>query len=158
MKANFQIKGIESNSFLHLFDLTDEELSNIDAKRIVVDEKPGYPCRISLKEANIGETIITIPFKHHDVDSPYKASGPIFVRENVATAKLDTNEIPEILQQRFLSLRVYDDKHMMIDAKTTNGKNIKEVIQDLFLNENAQYIHIHNANPGCYNCRVERVN
>ena len=157
MKTNFQIKGIESNRIHHLFSLTDDELSNIKAKRILVDEKPGYPCRISLQEASIGESIIAVPYIHHDVNSPYKASGPIFVRNKVQTAKLEINEVPEILQHRLLSIRAYNSNAMMIDATTAQGSHVEKTIRELFQNILVQYLHIHNANPGCFNCCVERA-
>ncbi|MBL4659634.1 MAG: DUF1203 domain-containing protein [Alcanivoracaceae bacterium] len=156
-KIKFQIKAIKHNEVQHLFSLTNDELSKYNAKRILVNEKPGYPCRVSLKEANIGETIITFPYNHHDVDSPYNATGPIFIRDNVQTATPKVNVIPEILQNRFLSVRIYDSQNMMIDATTIQGKDLKSTIQKLFQNKFAHYIHIHNANPGCYNCSVERA-
>jgi len=157
IKIKFQIKAIEYNEVQHWFSLTKDELSRRNARRILVDEKPGYPCRVSLKDANIGETIIAFPYNHHDVKSPYNTTGPIFIRSNVQTAKLKVNEIPEILQNRFLSIRVYDSLHMMIDASTTQGKNLKTTILKLFQNKSAHYMHIHNANPGCYNCSAERA-
>ncbi len=156
MKTNFQIKGLESNSFHHLFGLTDKELNKINAKRIVVDENLSYPCRISLKDAEIGEKIIAMHFIHHDVSSPYKSSGPIFIREHVTTLILKVNELPQVLENRYLSLRGYDNKHMMVNALTTQGNVVNNEIQFLFADDNVEYIHIHNANPGCYSCRVER--
>ncbi len=46
---------------------------------------------------------------------------------------------------------------MMIEAKTLEGKDIRNEIKVIFSNEMASYIQIHNANPGCYNCQVNRV-
>jgi len=154
---NFQVRAIDSKLFAHYFEMSDSELTKIQATRIKVDEKPGYPCRISLQEANIGEIIIALPYMHHNVNSPYKASGPIFIRMNVKTTKLEVNEIPEILQKRLLSIRAYNSQNMMIDATLSQGKNLKTNIKKLFQNSITQYIHIHNANPGCFNCYVERV-
>jgi len=156
-KINFKVKAIEYKNVSHLFKLTDEELSKLAAARIVVDEKPGFPCRISLQEANIGETIIALSYSHHNVNSPYKSSGPIFIRADVTTAQPETNEIPAILTHRLLSIRAYDCDHMMINATITQGEELKKAIQSFFANESILYLHIHNANPGCFNCHVERA-
>jgi hypothetical protein len=156
MDVNFRIAALDNN-FNNLFNWGKSELASKGAIKIIVDEKPGYPCRVSLEDAEIGEEVILLPFKHHDTDSPYQASGPVFVRKNAIPANLEINEIPKMLLHRLLSLRVYDRKGMMIDARTTAGKELKEAIQDIFKNRSADYIHIHNASPGCYNCQVNRV-
>ena len=70
-----------------LFRLSDEELHERSAQWLVADAKPGYPCRVTLEDAEIGERVLAVPFIHHDVQSPYRASGPVFVRESAQTAK-----------------------------------------------------------------------
>lgn len=156
MNINFKIVAIENN-YNHLFDLTKEELVVKGVIKMVVDVKPGYPCRVSLKDAEIGEDVILFPFKHHLTNSPYQASGPIFVRKNAKIVDLKVNEIPKMLFMRLQSLRIYNEKGIMIDAKTLEGKNIRKEIELIFKNKQASYIQIHNANPGCYNCQVNRV-
>jgi len=158
MKTQFIIKPLSDNAFSHLMQLSQQELTKHQAKWISVDSKPGYPCRVSLAEADIGERVLAIPFFHHDVDSPYRASGPIFVREHAKTADIKPNQIPEILKQRLLSLRAYNSKNMMCDAAIFQGEeNLIKGIKNFFENPEITYIHIHNANPRCFNCSVERV-
>ena len=156
MNVNFKILAIE-NDFNHLFDLSKEELASKGVVKLIVDEKPGYPCRVSLEDAEIGEEVLLLPFQHHKTKSPYQSSGPIYVRKNARKANLVINEIPVMLTHRLQSLRVYDNKGMMIDAKTIEGNKLKNEIEDIFKNNSADYIQIHNANPGCYNCQVNRV-
>jgi hypothetical protein len=156
MSVQFKISAIENN-FNQLFNLTKEELKSKGAVKMIVDEKPGYPCRASLEDAEIGEEIILFPFQHHKTDSPYQSSGPIFVRRNAKNPNLDVNEIPKMLLHRLLSLRVYDNTGMMIDAKTTEGEKLKNEIEVIFNNNSAHYIQIHNSSPGCYNCQVNRT-
>ena len=45
----------------------------------------------------------------------------------------------------------------MIDAATIEGENIEGSIQEMFSNEKAKYIQVHNAGPGCYNCQIDRI-
>jgi hypothetical protein len=77
MQTPFIIKPLSHNTFSHLMQLSQQELAEHHAKWITVDSNPGYPCRVSLAEAEIGERVLAIPFYHHDVDSPYRALGPI---------------------------------------------------------------------------------
>jgi hypothetical protein len=37
-----------------------------------------------------------------------------------------------------------------------NGSELEDNIRRLFTDDNVSYLHIHNARPGCYNCRVVR--
>ncbi len=153
----FQIKAIPYHQFVHLFSATEKELQNIGAIKMVVDEQPGFPCRVSLQDAAIGEEVILLPFQHHKTNSPYQAVGPIFVRKNAVEASLDKNDIPTMLLHRLLSLRCYNEIGIMIEANVIEGKIISETLQTLFANNDIAYIHVHNAKPGCYNCRVVRV-
>lgn len=123
---------------------------------MIVDEKPGYPCRVSLADAEVGETVLLVPFTHHDVSSPYRASGPIFVREGATTANPRAGEIPTMFRHRLLSIRGYDADAMMVSAEVVDGTDLEDNIRRLFADETVEYLHIHNARPGCYNCRVVR--
>ncbi len=154
--TTFKIKAIEED-FNYLFALNDSELKEKGMIKITVDQYPGYPCRISLEDAQIGEEVLLFPYKHHKTTSPYQASGPIFIRKNVQTAILETNEIPKLLNHRHLSLRCYDKSGIMIEATTCNGKEVRQELDELFKNSRVSYVHIHNAKPGCYNCVAERV-
>jgi len=157
MNTSFQFIALPSEQFAPLFSQSDAELQAIGARRMVVDEKPGYPCRVSLADAEVGETVLLIPFTHHDVSSPYRASGPIFVRKGVSTASPIAEEIPIMFRHRLLSIRGYDAAAMMVAAEVVNGTDLETTIRRLFTNEHVSYLHIHNARPGCYNCRVVRA-
>ena len=153
---NFRIKALDDHQFSELFNLSIEELEKIGAVKMIVDEYPGFPCRVSLEDAEIGEEVILLPYQHHKTSSPYQSSGPIFVRKIAKTSTYDLNEIPKMFNHRLLSLRGYDKYAIMKDASVIEGTNLKAQILKTFENNEIQYIHIHNAKPGCYNCLVER--
>jgi len=157
MKYNFIISGIKQNEVQHLFCLNERELQAKGIFKIKVDEKPGFPCRISLEDVNIGEEILAFSYEHHKVNSPYRSSGPVFVRFGVEEASLGKNEMPEMLNHRYLSLRAYDNEGMKIDATTIQGKTLEDTIQTIFDNEKVRYIQVHNAKPGCYICQIDRM-
>lgn len=154
---NFKIKALDDKEFAALFNLDNSALEKIGAMRMTVDKFPGFPCRVSLEDAEIGEEVILLPYQHHKTTSPYQASGPIFIRKLAKTPNLYINEIPKMLHHRLLSLRGYDKNGMMKEACVTEGNSLKEQIESTFENAEIDYIHIHNARPGCYNCIVERV-
>jgi hypothetical protein len=157
MNSSFRLIALPYERFTTLFGQSDAELEAIGARRMIVDEKPGYPCRVSLADAEVGETVVLVPFTHHDVSSPYRASGPIFIREGATMARPGPDEIPIMLRHRLLSVRGYDAASMMVSAEVLEGSKLEENIGRLFADESVSYLHIHNARPGCYNCRVERA-
>ncbi len=157
MRSDFQFVALPIENFSHLFSMNDEELESYGARRVNVDSHPGYPCRASLMDAPVGERVILTPFRHHDVGSPYQSSGPIFVRENVQTAKPDVNEIPVMFRHRVLSVRAYDETAIMKNARVVKGEALEETIRDFFTSGSIAYLHIHNAGPGCFNCMVQRA-
>ncbi|QCX38439.1 DUF1203 domain-containing protein [Aureibaculum algae] len=154
---SFRIYALDDKKFSQLFELSDFELEKIGGKRMTVDENPGFPCRVSLEDAAIGEEIILIPYDFHNTIGPYQAKGPIFIRRNIKTKKLAKNEIPKMLNHRLLSFRGYDKNGIMKSAITEKGDKTKEIIEKVFDNDEIEYIHIHNASPGCYNCEVKRI-
>jgi len=156
MNINFKISAIE-NIYNPLFKLTSEELSERNIVKMLVDEKPGYPCRVTLEDAEIGEEVLLLPLEHHKTTSPYKASGPVFIRKNAVKVDLAINEIPKMLFKRQQTLRLYDTNGMMIAAKSPSADEIRKEIETLFKNPKAKYIQVHNTNPGCYNCQVHKI-
>jgi hypothetical protein len=157
MRRSFRFVALESDRFAPLFSATDEELRALNARRQVVDESPGFPCRVSLADAEVGETVLLVPFVHHDVSSPYRGSGPIFVRMGATTATPEVNEVPPMFRHRRLSIRAYDAGAMMVAAEVAQGSELETVIERLFANDEVSYLHVHNAGPGCYACRVARA-
>lgn len=122
----------------------------------IADANPGFPCRVSLEDAPVGERVFLLNYGHHLSISPYRASGPIYVREAATTARPDVNEVPPFLRGRTLSVRAYDNKGMMRLAEVRAGADLGSCIQALFRKTEIDYLHIHNAGPGCYMCEVIR--
>jgi len=124
---------------------------------LVADANPGYPCRVSLRDAEVGEKLLAISHTHLVAASPYQACGPIFVREQAVQAHPACNEIPMMFKHRKLSVRAYDKQAWMIDAMVCDGNDLEQIIRALFNNKHASCLHIHNAGPGCFNCSVVRM-
>src|SRR5690606_32870063 len=118
---HFQISGLPLSPFAPLFSLSDEELARHDARRVVADKRPGFPCRVSLRDAEVGERLILLNHEHLSVSSPYRSRHAIYVRESATEARLAIDEVPEQLRIRLLSIRAFDTQGMMKGAEVTPG-------------------------------------
>jgi hypothetical protein len=154
---SFRIRGLPSEQFAHLFDLSDEELASRGAIRRVADNRtPGYPCRVSLTDSREGDELLLVNYEHHDVQSPYRMRFAIYVRKGEESYHA-INEVPEQLRIRTLAVRAFDNLGMMIGWELVAGKDLEAAIERLLANPQSAYLHIHYAAPGCYAARVERV-
>jgi hypothetical protein len=155
--ASFQLIGIPPEQFAHLFELSPEKLARRGMARITADAKPGYPCRVSLQDAEPGETLLLLPYEHQPALSPYRASGPVYVRQGAAFANLQPGVVPSYVTVRLISIRSYDARHMMTAAEVRPGGDVADEIEQQFRNPDVAYIHLHNAKRGCFSCRVDRA-
>jgi hypothetical protein len=155
-RMSFQITALPAREFAPLFALSDAELARQGALRMLVDRTPGFPCRVSLRDAEPGESVLLINYEHLPVAGPYRARHAIFVRQHALEARLAVNEIPQSLQIRLLSLRAYDQAGMMLDAEVMQGSDLAPAIERMFEHGAVAYLHVHNARPGCFAARVQR--
>ena len=154
---SFQIHALSPAQFEPLFSLSDSELAKVRATKMIADAKPGYPCRVSLADAEIGETMILVNFEHQSADSPFRATHAIFVRENAEQAFPDVGTVPESLITRLISIRAFDDRHYMVDADVVDGTRLSESIPAMLQDLKVAYLHLHNAKLGCFAARVTRA-
>lgn len=152
----FKISALDIDHFSHLFVLGEDTLSLQGIQRKVVDSNPGYPCRISLQDAEVGEIVLLMNYEHQPALTPFRSSHAIFVRENASQAKPERNEVPTMFRHRLLSVRAFDASGMMIDADVVDGERLETVIEPMLKNINTDYLHLHNAKLGCYVGLVKR--
>ena len=153
----FQLIGLDHTQFAPLFDHADAELRSQGIVRTRVTTRPGYPCRISLQDAAVGEAVLLLSYRHHRVDSPYRSRGPIYIRKGVSQAVLSPNEVPDCVASRLISLRAYDRQNMMVAADVCPGTGVAAQLSRLFDAPTVAYIHLHNAAQGCFSCLANRV-
>jgi Protein of unknown function (DUF1203) len=154
---SFQITGLDAAPFRRFYGLSDEELQGLGVKRLIADEKPGFPDRIGLRDVEQGEALLLLNYLHQPADTPYRASHAIFVREWAETPYRTMNEIPDVLRIRPISLRAFDPSGDMVDADLISGGDLEPTIERLFANPTAAYIHAHYAKRGCYAARIDRA-
>jgi Protein of unknown function (DUF1203). len=153
----FRIQPLSMVPFQPLFAQTDAQLRSRHARRVVADSPDGYPCRVSLINARPGETLLLLPWEHQGNDTPYRASGPVFVRKNAQPADPRKGEIPAMLRGRSLSVRAYGREHLLVDARLCAGTQLEAAIATLFADAGVDYLHVHSSGYGCYLCEVVRA-
>jgi hypothetical protein len=153
---SFRITGLSADQFSPLYGLSDAALAARGARRYRVDQCPGFPDRIELRDLEPGESALLVNYTHQPADTPYRASHAIFVREGARSARSFVDEIPEVMRRRTLSLRAFDTDHMLADAALVEGQEAKAAIDALLGNPVIAYIQAHYAKPGCYAARVDR--
>ena len=117
---------------------------------------PTFPCRVSLTDRAIGETVLLLNHVSHDVDNPYRAAHAIFVTESEEEAADYVDQVPPVFEKRILSLRAFDQSGMMVDAALSQPGEADTVIRRLLENQEVDHIDAHNATRGCFSARVER--
>jgi hypothetical protein len=155
--TSFRFSGLDAAAFRPLFDLTEARLRALGAVRRTATERFGFPCRVSLEDAAVGEELLLLPYEHQPAASPYRASGPIFVRRDARRAMLDAGEVPACVSGRLISVRGYDADHCIVDADVCAGEAIEAGIARQFSDARVAYLHLHNAKRGCFSCRVDRA-
>lgn len=153
----FQITPLPREAFAALFGLSDAELQAQGARRVRADESPGFPCRVSLEDAAIGEALVLVNHQHVQGNTPYAASHAVFVREAARTAQLAPGAVPVMFAHRQLSLRGFDAGQMMRRAELIDGKTLAATLEAIFAAPEIAFIDIHFAAPGCFAARAIRA-
>lgn len=152
----YRIQGIDAARFIPLFGLPDEELAANGVVRMRVTEWPGFPCRITLDDAQPGQTVLLLNHVSQD-RGPYRASHAIFVTEGALEPAVYEDTVPPALDRRILSLRAFDAHAMMVDAELVQPGCADDSIRRMFDQSAVRYIHAHNAVRGCFSAKVERT-
>lgn len=154
---SFRITGLPPARFAHLFGLDDAALAAHGALRVVADATPGYPDRLALRDAEVGEPLLLLNYVHHDVATPFRASHAIYVREGETGSFDAVDTVPEVLRRRIVSLRAFDTAGMLREADLAEGDAIAPTITRLLADPDVDYVHIHYAKPGCYAALARRA-
>ena len=153
----FQLSGLHHEPFEPLFALSDAALADRGIARRTADSATGFPCRVSLEDAAPGDELLLLHYVHHAVASPYRASGPVYVRRGQRRRVLAPGLVPPYVTRRLISLRAYDAGHMMVSADVVEGPAVARALDALFSADAVAYVHLHNAKPGCFSCHAARA-
>ncbi len=153
----FQIHALPAHTFATFFGGTDSDLAERGIIRVTADKSPGFPCRVSLRDAAIGESLLLLNYEHQPAPTPYRATHAIFVREHAEQAYPAPGEVPLLFRHRIMSIRAFDAAGMMLAAEIAEGTDLERPITAMLTNPEITYLHLHFAKPGCYAARVDRA-
>lgn len=152
----YRIVGLSPEPFQPLFALNAAGLMRFCARRVTVTARPGFPCRVSLVDAAVGEEVLLLHHISHDVATPYRSAYAIYVRADVEPSTyVDT--LPPVFEGRPMAFRAFDAAGMLRCAALAEPGEADTRIRDLFANADIAYIHAHNAAHGCFAARVDRT-
>jgi len=154
--VTYRIEGLQREPFAALFGLADAALAVRGAVRVTADAKPGFPCRVTLEDAEPGERLILLNHVSHDVPTPFRSAYAIYVREGAGAAATFVDETPPVFEGRTLSLRGFDGEGMLKGALLVAPGEADAAIRALFERPEIATIHAHNAAAGCFAARVVR--
>ena len=127
-----------------------------DSPVYVADEKPSFPCRQCLRDAEIGDELLLVSYDPFEIDSPYRSASPIFLHREPCSPPADLGVLLEQLTVRQLSVRAFDADALMIDAAIVQGDLLEETLARMLDDAACDHVHVHNATRGCWAVRVDR--
>lgn len=154
---SYRITGLSPERFAPLFGKSDADLAALGVERVIADAPNCYPDRITLRDAEVGESLLLLNHEHQPANSPYRARHAIFVIEGATETYDATGEIPPVMRHRLLSLRGFNATDKIEDGRVVPGTEADVAIRNMLRNENIRYIHAHNAGHGCYAGLITRA-
>lgn len=153
---SYVVLGLQPGRFAHFFNQTRQVLSAHGIIRKTVDAAPGYPCRVSLEDAPVGETVLLMNYESHAAETPYRSSYAIYVRENQSGSAVYEDTLPPVFANRPIALRQFNPEGMLVGATIAQGDRLEPAILQALERNDVAYIHAHNAAHGCFAAEIRR--
>ena len=117
-----------------------------------------YPVRCCLADVEEGDGVVLASIMPFRGESPYAAQSPVYLHAaRCAGHAEEPGTIPDMLRGRLLSVRAYDDAHMLTGTEVLPGTDLEAAVERLLGDAPGAYVHVHFAGPGCYACRIDRA-
>ncbi|MBI1406117.1 MAG: DUF1203 domain-containing protein [Caulobacter sp.] len=152
----FTVTGLSPGAFRPLFGLSEAELAERGVRRVKVDAPASAPCRVTLEDAEPGESVLLLNHEHLPVDSPYRSCHAIYVRETARETAVVKGALPLALHRRLLAIRAFDRDDMMVEAEVIEGREAAPLIEAWLADDRVAYLHAHYARRGCFAARIDR--
>lgn len=153
----YRIQGLAPDRFRRWVGLSDAALAAESVVRVRADSKPGFPRRVTLEDAEPGETLLLLNHADHEVATPYRNSFAIYVREAAREAATFEDALPPVFADRPIAFRAYDEAGMLRGAALAVAGDHDAQIRALLDRPEIAYLHAHNAAHGCFSARIERA-
>lgn len=122
-----------------------------------VEIASGYgPCRSCLQTFRTGaEQRILFTYNPFEGLSDYPSPGPIFIHKEEC-AEYASSGFPGKLRELPLMFEAFGHDRELITKERIGNDKVDAAIMRLLANPAAQYLHVRNAEAGCYIARIER--
>ena len=154
---SFQVLPLPADRFSALFGQSETALLRIGVEAKFADCNPGFPCRVSLRDAEPGERVLLLNFEHQSAATPYRSAHAIYVIDGAVSAKPLAEEVPEQLRSRLLSVRAFSEDGHILGGEVATGEAIAPLFEQMLADPRVGYLHAHYAKYGCYAARIERL-
>lgn len=121
------------------------------------------PCRISLQPfvPGIDERIL-LAYSPFEMQNAFNQSGPIFISKKPIDAYRDVNHFPPAIKadkENFpLTFIGYNKNQQMIFTKLLGDADPDELIPEIYdTHARIEYLHVRNAEAGCFICKIVRA-
>lgn len=122
------------------------------------DIAKGYgPCRVCLKTFRKGaEERILFTYNAFENLSDLPLPSPVYIHRDECEAFDDTGFPPELIELPLL-FEGFGKQSELIKREAVEKDDIETQIGEIFAVENVDYIHLRNAEAGCFVARIERA-
>jgi hypothetical protein len=123
-----------------------------------VEVAGGYgPCRACLRTFRTGEEErVLFTWNAFEGQESYPSPGPVFIHRDPCEHWAGDGFLPE-LRELPLVLEGYAAGRWPVTREPATGGDVEDAIGRLFANPAVTYLHVRNAEAGCYIARVERA-
>ena len=123
-----------------------------------ISDGGGNPCRHCLKYIPKGAEMLILAHRPFPAAQPYAETGPIFLCAKPCKRHQD-DHIPEIFSQSpdYLIKGYNREDRIVYGTGIVVGKDqMMQQANEIFMNEQVNYIHIRSSRNNCYQARVDR--
>ncbi len=152
----YLIAGLDPAPFQPLFAMDETQLAANRATLQRASASHGFPCRVSLRDADEGDELLLVHHVNHDVETPYRNAFAVFVRRAAREPAVFFDECPPVFAGRPLAMRGYTATGNLHAARLAMPGEADETIRDMLDDPAIAYIDAHNAAHGCFAARVQR--
>jgi Protein of unknown function (DUF1203) len=123
-----------------------------------VETATGYgPCRVCLHTFEEGrDERILFTYQPFRDPAAVPAPGPVFIHRKPCS-RYDSLDFPEELCQLHLALDSHGGGGMLVSQERVGDQLVDEVLRRQLSNPKVDYIHLRNAEAGCFIARIDRV-
>jgi hypothetical protein len=117
----------------------------------------GYgPCRQCLQTFRVGtEERLLFTYQPFSDPSALPAPGPVFIHREPCD-RYDGPALPQALRPLPLALEGYGADGMLLAQRRIGGLTFEAVLQEVFEPAEVRYVHLRNAEAGCFIARIDR--